>query len=70
VALAHDPVTTDVTAMLERPAQRELDELVGRALGFTRGDLATARREMSERVASRLEHAAQVRAAVARAAGS
>ena len=69
VALAHDPVTTDVTAMLERPAQRELDELVGRALGFTRGELATARREMSERVASRLEHAAQVRAAVARAAG-
>ena len=68
-ALARDPVTTDVAAMLERPAQQELDAIVGRALGLTRAAIATARREMVERVASRLEHAAQVRAAVARAVG-
>jgi hypothetical protein len=69
-ALARDPVTTDVAAMLERPAQRELDALVGHALGLPGGGVAAARREMVERVAFRLEHAAQVRAAVARAVGA
>ena len=69
-ALARDPVTTHVAAMLDRPAQRELDLLVGRALGLTAAGVAAARREMVERVASRLAHAADVRAAVARAAGA
>jgi SAM-dependent methyltransferase len=68
-ALARDPVTTDVAAMLARPAHEELDRLVGHALGLPAADLAAIRREMVERVAARLEHAAQVRAAVARAAG-
>ncbi len=68
-ALARDPVTTDVAAMLARPAHEELDRLVGHALGLPAAELAAVRREMVERVAARLEHAAQVRAAVARAAG-
>ena len=68
-ALARDPVTTDVPAMLARPAHEELDRLVSHALGLPAADLAAGRREMVQRVAARLEHAAQVRAAVARAAG-
>jgi 16S rRNA G966 N2-methylase RsmD len=68
-ALARDLVTTDVAAMLARPAHEELDRLVGHALGLPAAELAAVRREMVERVAARLEHAAQVRAAVARAAG-
>jgi SAM-dependent methyltransferase len=67
-ALARDPVTTDVAAMLARPAQRELDALVGEALGMSAGEQVEARREMVERVTARLEHAAHVRAAVAGAA--
>jgi len=68
-ALARDPVTTDLAAMLARPAQEELDRVVARALGLGATALASARREMIDRVAARLEHAAQVRAAVAGAAG-
>ena len=64
-ALAEDPVTTDLAAMLDRPAQRELDGLVGRALGLSAAAVERARRGMLERVRSRLEHAARVRAAVA-----
>lgn len=66
-ALARDEVTTDLEAMLARPAQLELDRTVGRALGLDRAAVEGARREMVERVAARLAHAAQVRAAVARA---
>jgi hypothetical protein len=65
-ALARDVVTTDVQAMLARPAQQELDRIVGAALGLGPRQLGSCRREMVERVASRLEHAAQVRAAIAR----
>jgi len=64
-ALARDPVTTDLPAMLARPAQAELDGLVGRALGLSAAAVAAGRRELLSRVASRLEHAAQVRRAVA-----
>jgi hypothetical protein len=64
-ALAEDTVTTDLAAMLDRPAQRELDGLAGRALGLSPAEVQRARRGMLERVRSRLEHAARVRAAVA-----
>ena len=66
-ALAKDEVTTDLAAMLARPAQLELDHAVGRALGLDRREVDASRRELAERVAARLAHAAQVRAAVARA---
>lgn len=68
-ALAEDPVSTDLAAMLARPAQRELDALVGDALGLTPRAVEAGRRELQERVAARLAHAAQVRAAVAAAGG-
>jgi SAM-dependent methyltransferase len=61
VALARDPVTTDVDAMLARPAQRELDLLAGRALGLTAAAVERARRTLAERIADRLAHAAAVR---------
>jgi predicted RNA methylase len=66
-ALARDPVTTDLAAMLDRPAQRALDELAGRALGLSPRALASTRRALLARVEARLGHAAQVRAAVASA---
>ncbi|GEJ56731.1 type VI secretion system protein [Anaeromyxobacter diazotrophicus] len=64
-ALARDPVTTDLRAMLARPAQRELDGLVGDALGLAPREVEAGRRELLARVEARLAHAAQVRAAVA-----
>ncbi|BDG02741.1 class I SAM-dependent methyltransferase [Anaeromyxobacter oryzae] len=60
-ALARDPVTTDLRAMLARPAQRELDLVVGRALGFTASDVERGRRTLVARVEARLEHAAAIR---------
>jgi len=68
-ALAHDPVTTDLGAMLARPAQVELDGLVGDALGMGKAAVEAAREEMLERVATRLAHAGQVKRAVAGRAG-
>ncbi len=59
--LARDAVTTDLAAMLARPAQRELDLLAGRALGMGPRAVEAARREMLARVEARLEHAARVR---------
>ncbi len=64
--LARDAVTTDLAAMLARPAQRALDVLAGRALGMSSRTVEAVRREMLARVEARLEHAARVRAAVAR----
>jgi hypothetical protein len=61
-ALARDEVTTDLAAMLARPAQRELDLVVGRALGLTSREVERARAALRDRVAARLEHAAAVRA--------
>ncbi len=63
-ALARDPVTTDLRAMLDRPAQRELDLAVGGALGLSPPDVARARRALVERVEARLAHGAAVRSAV------
>jgi hypothetical protein len=60
-ALGRDEVTTDLPAMLARPAQRALDLLVGEALGLGRGEVERQRRELLARVADRLEHAAAVR---------
>jgi SAM-dependent methyltransferase len=60
-ALARDPVTTDLAAALARPAQRELDRIVGEALGLTARAVEAARRELLERVAARLSHAQDVR---------
>jgi len=61
VALGQDEVTTDLAAMLARPAQRALDALVGEALGLGRGEVERSRRELLARVQARLEHAAAVR---------
>jgi len=63
--LAHDPITTDLAAMLARPAQRELDAVVGDALGLAPREVEAGRRELAHRVEARLAHAEQVRAAVA-----
>jgi len=63
-ALARDPVTTGVAAMLARPAQRELDLLAGRALGLSAAAVERSRRALAARIAARLEHAAAVRAAI------
>ncbi|WP_242346801.1 N-6 DNA methylase [Anaeromyxobacter terrae] len=60
-ALAAAPVTTDVRAMLARPAQRELDAVVGRALGLERAAVERARRELALRVEGRLAHAEAIR---------
>ncbi|HEX9308820.1 MAG TPA: type VI secretion system protein, partial [Anaeromyxobacter sp.] len=64
-ALATDEVTTDLRAMLDRPAQRELDLAVGRALGLGARDVARGRAALLERVLSRTAHGAAVRAAIA-----
>jgi hypothetical protein len=61
--LREDPVTTDLAAMLARPAQRELDRLVGAAMGLSAGDVGERRRALLERVEDRLRHAAAIRAA-------
>ncbi|HET7753082.1 MAG TPA: type VI secretion system protein, partial [Anaeromyxobacteraceae bacterium] len=66
-ALARDPVTTDLAATLARPAQEELDGLVGAALGMTTAAVAGARAEMLRRVEARLAHAEHVREAIRRA---
>jgi hypothetical protein len=63
--LAHDPVTTDLAAMLARPAQRELDRAVGGALGLSRRDVDGDRGELLRRSAERLARAGQVRTAIA-----
>jgi hypothetical protein len=63
-ALARDPVTTDLRAMLARAAQKELDLAVGRALGLSRGEVARARSALVDRVEARLAHGAAVREAI------
>jgi hypothetical protein len=60
-ALAADEVTTDLAAMLARPAQRALDLLVGRGLGLTPGEVEATRAALLARLAARLTHAAAVR---------
>jgi hypothetical protein len=69
-ALGRDEVTTDLAAMLARPAQRELDLLVGRAIGLSPRAVARTRSELLARVRARLEHAAAVRALLAGAPAS
>jgi SAM-dependent methyltransferase len=60
-ALSRDPVTTDLPAMLDRPAQRELDRLCGQALGLGTGAVARARKALLARVERRLGRAAAIR---------
>ena len=64
-ALGRDPVATDLAAMLARPAQRELDLAVGRALGLAAGEVERGRRALLDRLEARLEKAAQIRRALA-----
>ncbi|WP_242394490.1 N-6 DNA methylase [Anaeromyxobacter oryzisoli] len=64
-ALARDPVTTALRAMLARPAQRELDLVVGRALGLSAAAVERERRALVARVEARLEHAAAIRQTLA-----
>jgi SAM-dependent methyltransferase len=66
-ALAEDPVTTDLAAMLARPAQRELDLVTGRALGLSPAEVERSRRDLLARVEARLGRAARVRQALAAA---
>jgi hypothetical protein len=61
-ALARDPVSTELAAMLARPAQRELDRLCGEALGLPPRAVERARRALLERVERRLARAAAIRA--------
>jgi hypothetical protein len=63
--LAADEVTTDLTAMLARPAQRELDERVGGAMGLGPAEVERRRAALRDRVAARIGHGAAVRARVA-----
>jgi hypothetical protein len=63
-ALASDPVTTDLAAMLDRPAQRELDRLAGSALGMSAAAVARDRRDLLRLSAERLSRAAQVRESI------
>ena len=63
-ALARDPVTTDLPAMLDRPAQRELDLLVGAALGMSAAAVARDRRDLLRLSAERLSRAARVRESI------
>ncbi len=60
-ALALDEVTTDLAAMLARPAQRALDLAVGRALGLSDAEVARSRAALLDRVEARLSHAAATR---------
>jgi SAM-dependent methyltransferase len=60
-ALARDPVSTDLAAMLDRPAQRALDALCGRALGLSPREVERTRRALVERVERRLARAAAIR---------
>jgi SAM-dependent methyltransferase len=64
-ALGRDPVDTDLAAMLARPAQRQLDLAVGRALGLAAGEVERGRRALLDRLEARLEKAAQIRRALA-----
>jgi SAM-dependent methyltransferase len=63
-ALARDPVTTDLRATLARPPQRELDAIVGRALGLSPAAVERSRRALVERLEARLAHAEAVRGAI------
>jgi hypothetical protein len=65
-ALAREEITTDLAAMVARPAQRALDAAVGRALGLSRGEIDRARTALLDRVEGRLAHGAAVRAAIGR----
>jgi len=67
-ALARDPVTTDLSAMLARPAQRELDRLAGAALGMSAAAVEQERRDLLRMSAERLARAARVRDAIRRRA--
>ncbi len=60
-ALAADEVTTDLPRMLARPAQRELDRLVGRAMGLGPREVERARAALLARVEARLAHAEATR---------
>jgi hypothetical protein len=60
-ALARDPITTALEAMLDRPAQRALDLLCGRALGMSAAAVERSRRALVERVERRLARAAAIR---------
>ncbi len=64
VELARDRVTTELRSMLERPAQRELDAIVGHALGFSPSDVARSRRTLIDRVEARVAHGAAVKSAI------
>ena len=63
--LAMAEVTTDLVATLTRPAQLELDLLVGGALGLDASEVVRRREALLARVAERLDHGAAVRARVA-----
>lgn len=61
--LGPDSVTTELDAMLDRPAQRALDRLAGELLGLSAREVAQTRAGLRARVAARLAHAGAVREA-------
>ena len=63
-SLARDPVTTDLAAMLGRPAQRELDRLAGAALGRSAAAVDRDRRDLLRLSAERLARASRVRESI------
>ncbi|MFO0585696.1 MAG: N-6 DNA methylase [Anaeromyxobacter sp.] len=67
-ALLEAPVTTDLAAVLARPAQRALDLAVGRALGLSPREVRRAEAALLERVEARLAHAGTIRAKGSRGA--
>jgi hypothetical protein len=68
--LGGEEVTTDLVAMLARPAARELDRLVGGAMGLPAAEVERRRAALVARVAARQAHGLAVRARVARAAAT
>jgi hypothetical protein len=63
-ALARDPVTTDLPAMLDRAPQRELDGIAGAAMGLSPAAVERDRRELLERIRERMERGSRVREAI------
>ncbi len=68
--LARDPVTTDLEAMLKRPAQLALDLAVGEALGLGPPAVHQRRAELLELVLRRIARGTKVRSAIAASAAA
>lgn len=59
--LLEEPISTQLEAMLLRPAQHALDLAVGRVIGMSAREVDRSRLELLARVRTRLAHAASIR---------